>query len=66
MRIGEVLLWIPTDLCSGTNQQYCGTDPPGGMRLDLRPFPMAYRVYLRHLGRRIRGAVVIVECAYED
>ena len=37
-RIGEVVLWIPADLCSEANQQYSGTDPPGGMESDLRPF----------------------------
>ena len=37
-RIGEVVLWIPADLCSEANQQYRGTDPLGGMESDLRPF----------------------------
>ena len=37
-RIGEVVQWIPTDLCNEANQQYCVTDHPEGMESDLRPF----------------------------
>ena len=37
-RIVDVALWIPADFCSEVNQQYTGTDLPGGMESDLRPF----------------------------
>ena len=63
-RIGEVVLWIPVDLCNGASQQYTGTNPPRGMESGPRPF--AYEVYLCCLGRRIKGAIVIAECAGED
>ena len=65
-RIGEVVLWIPADLCSGSSQKYRGTDPPGGMESDFRPFTFAYEVYLHCVGRWMRGVAVIVECAGED
>ena len=58
-RIGEVVLWILVDLCNGVNQYYKGTDPPGGMESDLKPFTIAYEVYSHHLGRQNRGVVII-------
>ena len=36
------------------------------MESDLRPFPMVYEVYLRHLGRWNRGAIVIAKCVGKD
>ena len=65
-RIDEVVLWILGNLCSGASQQYYCTNPPRGMELDLRPFPMAYEVYMCRLGRQIRVAVVIAKCVNED
>ena len=38
MRVVDVLLRMPTDMCSGASQQYCGIDPPRDMESDLRPF----------------------------
>ena len=37
-----------------------------GTLLDLRPFTITYEVYLRYLGRGIKGVVFIAECAGED
>ena len=65
-RIGEVVLWIPADFCSEFSQQNRGIDPPRGMESDFRPFTFAYEVYLHCVGRRMRGAVVILECTSED
>ena len=61
-----MVLWISADLCSRVSQQYRGINPPGGMELDLRPFTIPYVVYLHYLDVRIRGTVVITECACED
>ena len=66
MRIGEVVLWILADLCNEANQQYKDIDPPMGMESNLKPFIIVYEVYLRCLGRRIRGVVVIAKCACEE
>ena len=66
MRIDEVVLWIPVALCNGACQQYRRTDPLGVMESDLKPLTIAYEVYLCFLGRQVRGAVVIIECACED
>ena len=63
MRINEVVLWILAHLRSGATQQYYGANPPRGMESDLSPSQSAYEVYLCRLGRRIRGVVVIAECA---
>ena len=65
-RIGEMVLWILVDLCNEANQQYRGTDPPRGMESDFWFFTIVYEVYLHRSGMRIRGAVVIAECAGED
>ena len=65
-RIGEVVLWIPTDLCSEAISSIELLTHLGVWHQILGPSQSAYEIYLCRLGRQIRGAVVIEECAGED